>query len=733
MADAQVETAAISAGTGSGGGVLAYGVAVFMGALLLFQIEPLIGKYILPWFGGSPAVWTVCMLFFQILLLAGYAYAHVSVRFLRPAAQATVHVALLALAVGVMAFTRVDAWKPVKVDAPVFQIITLLAVCIGLPFFVLSATGPLLQAWFARANPGKSPYRLYALSNAGSLIALVTYPLAIEPTFTRRAQVQLWWVGLAVFGAICALVALRARHARPAAVPAAGKEHGFASFPLPVETVVAPGWARRAMWLLLPMCASVLLLAATNKICQDVAVVPFLWVLPLSLYLLSFILAFDHSWWYQRWLFALLFVAALAGVVWALFQGVDASIRAQISVHCAAVFVGCMICHGEVFRLRPAPAGLTGYFLTIAAGGALGGTFVALAAPHLFNRFIEYQIALVGTAVLLLAALWLDPASPLHRGRQLAAWMASSVVMACLVIAFVKQLDKESVEVTRTKHVDASGNETWTNRIDAVTVSVSRNFYGVLSVKERDPDKPASRRFALFHGGINHGLQYAPGNENEFSVTTYYTSSSGVGMAIRAFPRRTQRIGVVGLGTGSIAAYAEKGDYFRFYEINPEVIRLASSRFTYLRHVRELGAVVDVVEGDARLSMESEAPQDLDLIVLDAFSGDAVPTHLLTREAFETYYKHLRPDGVIAVHATNKHLWLPPVIGGLAAEFGRKAVLISDNAEEQADGYATDWVLVTNNRAVLDSEPVRLHGEDPKRGKSLWTDEHTSLFEILKK
>ena len=396
----------------------AYALTIFTGAFLLFQVQPLIGKYILPWFGGGPGVWTTCMLFFQVLLLGGYAYAHFTSRWLKPRAQAVAHFVLLAAALALLPITPSDSWKPHGGGNPTLQILALLAVSLGLPYFVLSTTGPLIQQWFSRARPGVSPYRLYALSNLGSLLALVSYPFFFETHFTRKAQAGLWAWGLVAYVLCCGFCAVRLWKLEGRRQKVEGRmqkaEAGVAE-QAPEATAAAinsqPSTLNYFLWLLLPACASVLLLATTNKLCQDVAVIPFLWVVPLALYLLSFIICFDSPRWYVRFPFTLALIAALGGLCWALYNGADLSLSRQVALYCGGLFVCCMVCHGELYRLKPDPRHLTGFYLMIAAGGALGGMFVAIAAPLLFTDYYELHWGLLLCGLLFLVVCATDRAA----------------------------------------------------------------------------------------------------------------------------------------------------------------------------------------------------------------------------------------------------------------------------------------------------------------------------------
>lgn len=749
--------------------MLPFALTIFFGAFLLFQVQPLIGKFILPWFGGSPGVWTTCMLFFQTVLLAGYAYAHVSTRFLKPRTQAIVHLALLVVALLPLPVSPDESWKPVDGDNPVWRILLLLSATLGLPYFVLSSTGPLLQRWFTLAHPHRSPYRLYALSNIGSLLALVSYPFVFEPVLTRHQQTAFWSIGLCLFVLVCALCAFRIRKASDA-------ETGEAA-PADAAGDAAPSWSDRGLWLALPVLGSVLLLATTNKLCQDVAVIPFLWVLPLALYLISFILSFDHARWYHRGVFCALFSLGSAVVAYLLYAEHDAPLWLQISGYSGTLFFACMICHGEVYRLRPSPRRLTGYYLVIAAGGAIGGFLVAVVAPLVFNRYVELQI---GLCALVYALGFIV----LREGSRPAAWgVALGVVAAGILIPLLQEdvLDygwgrawgafttfysthwKESLLVAGVLLLcfgdyRRGWRRDWQPRMGGFimfltlglgmlfvvqlhqtsrqVVSAERNFYGMLKVVQYNADDPRAHYFSLVHGGITHGLQFTDPLLATLP-TTYYGETSGVGRALKNLVRPDgRRIGLVGLGTGSLAAYGEEGDYLRIYEINPEVERLARTRFSYL----EISdARIDVVMGDARVSMEHERDagdrQGFDLLALDAFSSDAIPVHLLTTEAFALYLEHLKEDGIIAVHISNRYLDLQPVVRNLARHFGLGVVLISDDAEEEWWNYRTTWMLLTRDEAFLELPEIGgVAGapDDPDRTVRPWTDDYASLFEVLR-
>jgi spermidine synthase len=685
--------------------MLAFGLTIFWGAFLLFLVQPLIARFILPWFGGGPAVWTACMLFFQVMLLAGYAYAHASITWLRPRQQVLLHLGLLALAVCLLPIAPGEAWKPVGNGNPTGHILWLLLACIGLPYLVLAATGPLLQGWFSRSHPGVSPYRLYALSNVGSLLALFAYPFGIEPHLTRQTQSWGWSAGLVVYAALAAWCGRSVwRRSESAATDATD------------ETPEAPpSWTRRLLWLALPACGVVLLLAITNKLCQDIAVVPFLWVLPLGLYLLTFIVSFDSPRWYRRWFWWPLLVGLLGTVLWKLHEAVSfPNMVAEGGTYLATLFVGCMVCHGEVYRLRPAASRLTGYYLSLSAGGAAGGIFVALLAPLVFPHYFELHVGLFLVVALVLAVLAEDAEGALRRGRGRWAWGPLLLLLT------------------------AYGAGLWHTAAASLSYTklTVRDFYGVLKVTEDDAGDETRHKLTLLHGGTIHGLQYM-GSTQRKVPTTYYTSGSGVGRILGTpSPVNGRKVAAVGLGTGTLAAWGRQGDEFHFYEINDNVVKLAQGTFRYLGDSQ---AKIEVRMGDARLTLEKLPAQSYDVIVLDAFSSDAIPVHLLTLEAFATYRRHLRPGGVIAVHISNRYLDLEPVVMRAAERGQLSALYFNDHGEsiETADAedvYSSDWILLSDDPATLRQTSLAKHGTVPKppaAGIGPWTDERSDLLHIL--
>jgi hypothetical protein len=753
--------------------VARYALTILLSAFLLFQVQPLISKYILPWFGGTPAVWTTCMLFFQVLLLAGYAYAHVVATRLRQRRQVVLHLVVLAAAAATLPIAPSARWKPLGGEDPTWHILLLLAVSVGVPYFVLATTSPLLQAWFSRTHPSRRAYRLYALSNAGSLLALVTFPFVVEPRWSSPVQAAWWSAAFLGFAGLCALCALRTWNVSFAPAKAKAGDEAAAE---------RPGLLRRLMWLLLAACGSVLLLAVTNQMSQDVAVVPFLWVLPLSLYLLTFIICFENERWYIRPIFWLWLVGAMISMTALLRQGVEASIQVQVLGFSLGLFGCCMVFHGELVRLKPHPRYLTHFYLMVSAGGALGGVFVSLIAPMIFDVYLELHLGMWACCALALVAFWMEK-RPYQAWPRAWAWRAAIVayLLAPGVILSIEWLaDPEtlsnpvspavmlsiwgllgaiafSVWQVRRRPVLWRWSWVWSLTLPAVTVAlfflaralhahvdevvadsehVSRNFYGMLRVTEYGSGTE-QHRLTLRHGRISHGSQLCS-QEGCTRPTTYYGEDSGVGLAIRHHPRRGAglHVGVVGLGTGTIAAYGQPSERYRFYEINPDIHHLATTTFTYLPNCE---GEVTVVLGDARLSMERELQhgevQGFDVLALDAFSGDAIPVHLLTQEAFELYLRHLRPDGVIAVHISNRYLELEPVVWAIADRLGLQTALIEASGDDDLSTDASSWVLVSADAGFLALDPIAeatTETEPEDRRTLLWTDTYSNLFRILK-
>jgi len=789
---------------------LNYAATIFLSAFLLFQVQPLVSKYILPWFGGSPAVWTTCMLFFQSLLFAGYAYAHFSAQRLSTKQQAVLHLAVILTAlVAILLLGAVpgESWKPTDSNDPVGRILLLLTASVGLPYFVLSTTGPLIQSWFSRSFPGRTPYRLYALSNVGSLLALLSYPVLFERLFDVRDQATYWSWGFAAFAILCGLAAIWSWRPISTSLQSAQSE-GPAAEGLAVATTAgatpdqaaAPSLWHRALWLLLPAAASTALLATTNHVCTDVAVMPFLWVVPLALYLVTFIVAFDHPRWYRPALIAAATILAIYGTAigiggtdlydcgipgacikwlcdrWTGTTTESPTIRVTLLPYLAlsfgAMFGICLLCHGELVRLRPDPKHLTAFYLMISAGGAIGGIFVTLIAPHIFKTYYEWELSTYFGYLLAVGLLLREIVRVSYRGRDTTNFNLARFAPLALPLAFIAVIG-------------------WIDLCDYLKYGAkgvqfrARNFFGTLVVQEFDKDN--LDHYTIFkHGVTTHGMQFLA-DERRSQPTTYYSQFGGVGRAInylkalpqapplsdddeqnaklvaefrRAHPDPTAtqaaavespsqsglKIGAVGLGVGTIGAYVGQGDSICFYEINPAVIDIATGGkwFTFLEDCQKRGGHVDTKLGDARLTIERELHDEpskhYDLLVLDAFSGDAIPVHLLTEEAFKVYMQRLATHdadgrhGVIAVHIQNHYVGLEPVVRALGQRFGLKYVRIKNPKIRGVGVYASEWMILSKDDGLI-AALAPFAAADPDAAPKpaiLWTDGRSNLFDVLK-
>jgi len=632
-------------------------IAAALGAFLLFIVQPMAAKQLLPLFGGGAAVWTVCLLFFQGALLAGYAYAH----FTRP----RVHIALLIASCAALP----PAPNPSMEGDPAWGILRALAASIGGPYAMLASTSPLIQRWSGLANP----FRLYAVSNAASMAGLLSYPFLVEPWMSLAAQRTAWSAGYTVFVLAGAWAAVRAK-------------------PAATEGLRAAPWPDMLTWIALAACGSGLLAAATNEICQEVAPVPFLWVIPLAIYLATFVIVFALPGLYSRAAFGLLAAAAIPASCVLTVTGTSLPLKTVTAVHLGTLFVCLMVAHGELARSRPGASRLTAFYLAVAAGGALGGVFVAIAAPRLFSTFAEFPLLLAATAVL---AVTQRCRSGEFRGLGRAP-LLTRATLGGLGVAIAAPL----------MTLEAGGNH---------VVERSRNFYGVLKVSDWK-DKEGDRR-TLAHGRTTHGAQFLDPARRR-TPTAYYGWASAVGLAFDQHPRPggTLRAGIIGLGAGTLARYARRGDVFRFYEINPDVERMARRHFTFLA---DSEGRIEVTAGDARLRLGEEPPGDYDILVVDAFSSDSIPTHLLTAECGEIYRRHLRKGGKILIHISNRALELEPVVRGMAAHIGLGARRVESPADPSQGVYSASWMVL---------EPGA-----PAPGAALtWTDDFTSLWRVLK-
>jgi spermidine synthase len=684
-------------------------ISILLSAFLLFQVQPLIGKIILPWFGGTSAVWSAALLFFQVLLTGGYAYAYWLTDRFSARRQTKIHLTLLSLSFVLMAVLAFVWPSPITPDSslaisaaqhPIWNIFRVLVISVGLPYFVLATNSTVIQAWFTHVNPDRSPYWLYAVSNAGSLLALVSYPFLIEPVFPLITQGWLWTAGFILFLLVVMGIILRIAPQKSIKRPIAPSQHNTPA-------------SRQLLWVALSATASVLLLSTTSQLTQEVAPIPFLWVLPLTVYLLSFVITFSGEGRYHRLLFSILLVLGSTGI-FLINHYDDVHFLTQVAAYIFFLFVACMAAHGELYKLRPTPESLPRFYLLVSMGGALGGVSVSLLAPAVFKGYWEFYLGWAGLLVLLTVLLFIRKTKKLKSPWRIGHYfLAGSHTILVLVYSFV---------TISTSSINYLYQE--------------RNFYGV-SVVYHDSKNEVYR---LIHGTTVHGLQFID-QDQRGHPTTYYWEQSGIARIIRSHPRyrKNIRVGVLGLGIGTLAAYGQSGDHYRFYEINPDMVELANGQNGYFTFLQDSQAEISIITDDARIALEREISigenQAFDLLVMDAFSSDAIPVHLLTREAFELYLQHLSPRGVIAVHITNRYLDLKPVVWQIAQEFGLHTAYISVSAPVDNPGaFYSEWMLLASDSFILETPEIAA-AADFMEGYTTdihqWTDDYGNLFQIL--
>jgi hypothetical protein len=770
--------------------LLQFALTIALSAFLLFQVQMILGKYLLPLFGGTPAVWTTCLLCFQVLLLLGYSYGHVLGNAKSWRVQGRVHAALLLASLALLGVLWVKwgspltpgrEWRPQPGDNPVAKILELLAVTVALPFFLLSTTGPLLQRWLSVSGARRSPYRLYALSNAGSLLGLLSYPFLIEWSLTLKHQAWVWSCGYVAFAVLGTAIAWRHTDSN------SGQDPRQLESTAPREETLAPGKLRYLLWMGLSACSTTMLLASTNLLCQDIAVIPLLWVVPLSLYLLSFILTFDSNRWYRRKICWPLYFLVLGAAMKTTFNESHGESVFLILLYCVTLFTVCLVCHGELARSKPEPRQLTGFYLMVALGGGLGGAFVVLVAPHVFLGFWEFHVGLIGCGFLLTAAYacWRPkpapdelPAPAGRPGQEPAdgTWTVALIVLLAFLIPQLGRLipnfdtwpivnheyytgplvalcyllwwAARRAKRNKTEIAESSAVEwkpvasllllgmfgifaySYTQLAGAHALFRERNFFGAKYVVDN------ADTVMLVSGSTVHGFEYKD-PAHRHTPTSYYREESGIGRVLRGYPRgedgREQlRVGLIGMGAGTLAAYGRSGDVYRFYEIDPAVIALSAGAKPYFHFVQDSAARVDTVLGDARLSLENEAErgelQKFDVLAVDAFSSDSIPVHLLTREATGVYLRHMRgPNGVLAFHVSNRYLDLDPVIVGLGQAYGLSA--------SQVRIQSSEWILLSANPEMFRLPDLAAMAAPVKLRKKpvFWTDDYSNLFEVVRR
>jgi len=752
-------------------------VVSFLSAFALFQIQPLMSKLILPWFGGGPWVWAVCLAFFQGLLLAGYVYSHVLTDRAPVATQVRFHSILLALGAGLLlthewtwplAILPGSAWHP-HGQSPMLSILGLLTVGIGLPYFLLAATSPLIQSWFSRIGAG-SPYRLYAMSNLGSLVGLLSYPLVVEPTLDTRGQSHLWlfmFVGAALS---CSAAGFAVAARTPRGQPEDPGRGSAASHERPsVEAYLK--------WFAYAAIPSALLVSTTTLMTETVAAVPLLWVVPLALYLVTLIAAFHSERWHQPGLFHPLFAfsgfaASVALSPW----GALLDAPRALAIFASALFFGAWACHAELARARPAPAHLTLYYVVMSMGGAFGSALVSFGAPFALSDFWEFHICLFVCAAAILLALLNDPDSWLRRhkawvtlvpvaamllagGRLGLFWLTPSMVRAgpgqitalLATVAVMGWLAFRERGKTPPSRPFSIGQLLMAllllpfgmSLVDAAAlahhgvIARSRSFYGVLTVEEVNRGHPREEALILQDGVTTHGVQLKdPARRTE--PTSYYHRDTAIYRAFAALvakdPDRPLRMGVIGLGTGTLAAYARPGDFIHYYEIDPNDIRFAQEFFSFLADSK---GDIELTQGDGRLSRREERDagqwQGFDLLVLDAFNGATLPVHLLRAEAFDLYRAHLRgSSSLIGVNISSRFLDLEPVIAHASNHLGFRSTLTS-STDREAGRHPVTWALLSQDSALLASASAT--GTRPAEGNPrtrLWTDEYSDVAGVLR-
>ena len=675
-------------------------IITFLSAFLLFQVQPLIAKQILPQFGGGAAVWTTCMLFFQGLLFFGYLYAHLLTKIQSLKAQAYTHLAVVLLCALFLPITMKSVTE-IQSYSPLFGIMLLLVSSVGLPYFLLATTGPLMQRWLSVIELKKLPYKLYSLSNTGSLLALLSFPFLFEPLLTVKQQANYWSI---LFGLLSILLLLLCINVAKQKITMSNENierHDSAK-----GRIMPP-----ILWLLLAAVGVVLLVATTNAMTQNLPPVPFLWIMPLCLYLLSFIICFHSPHWYVRWYCFLIFaIAAMVGLLM-YFIGSQFSIVSQIFIYSAIMFSGCMICHGELAKQQPNVEKLTFYYLMVALGGFVGSAFVIFVAQQAFQQFSEYPLSIIAVFILMTASVYLES----KRSKLL---MGSNLAIAVLLSLGFWQLNSAFVKTN---------------------VYSERNFYGIISVKDVEIDGKVERR--LIDGTTSHGTQSLEAGES-LTPLSYYRKDTGVGIAIKALQKQHAKRGinvaVVGLGAGTLAAYGRTNDNFHFYELNPAVIDAANNYFTYLTNSK---AKLSIYQGDGRVTLNEQlqvqGSEQFDLLVIDAFAGDAVPQHLLTLEAYELYFKRLKPNGILAVHVSNSHLDLARLVSNSAEQLGKSSRYFFSAAKQNHQNNA-QWLLLANDEIAFSNSLYSLYATDKLKNsikyqeKVIWTDDHSDLFSILK-
>jgi hypothetical protein len=727
--------------------LVGYTASIFVSALLLFSVQPLFTKMVLPRLGGSPAVWSVAMVFFQSLLLAGYAYAHFLMQIKNRAIPVAVHLVLLCVAMATLPLSIAGTWGEPPTSGYAFWLLGLFAVSIGLPFFALAANNPLLQAWFVRTGhpAGPDPYFLYASSNIGSFLALLSYPVLLEPMFTLRTQNLMWTGGYGLLIALiagCGVLLLRSPGRE-----AADRETEATSAP-------APGWVLRARWIFLAAVPSGLLIAVTAHISTDVAAAPLLWVLPLSLYLLTWVLVFQsrpllpHKW------MLMIQPLAIAGVIVLLAVGGEQNLLLTLGGHQFCFFLIAMACHGELARTRPAAKYLTGFYVALSFGGMVGGLFAGLIAPFAFSWVAEYPILLALAALCrpasgerwpawsrwywpLLAALAIALIVPAWFQGQIPSWLEDHRVWVAGSVGVLAGLAALGLNASRWKIFATAVVALALIRIypaDDGRVVTARSFFGVHKIVIT----PHGQYHVLMHGTTIHGAQKFL-NADGSPVTgrpepiSYYHKDGGIGRAIAAIRERKPaplRVAVIGVGAGTLTCASEPGENWKFFDIDQTMVDTAKDP-KYFTYMQSCAPDVKPVIGDARLTFAREPDGIYDVIIVDAYSSDAIPIHLATREAMKIYKDKLAPQGIVVMHVSNRHLELESVVVGIAdANDLRSWVYNEDSGRDDEYIFSTDVVVSAREDADVGSlaSSDKWAETEPTDGQRVWTDDYSNIL-----
>jgi hypothetical protein len=688
-----------------------YFISVFISAFLIFQIQPIISKIILPWFGGGASVWTTCMLFFQFFLLIGYLYAYILTKILKVRHQIVVHLVVLLCSLFLLPYSISDIQNTLSGGAPTWAVLKVLFMGLGFPYLILSANTPLLQHWFTRETNAANPYRLYAISNIGSFLALVSYPVLIEPFMTLDWQVKLWSSIYYIFVLLVACIFF-----------IVVKQNNNNSHFIP-EHIINPkvSFFRLILWFMLSALGVVLLVSTTNALTQNVPPVPFLWLAPLAIYLLTYVVTFSNFGIYVRYLWLPLFMLLSFVALLIYFIGGQFDIITQLLIYLLILLCGCMICHGELNSLKPKQGNTTLFYLVLSGGGVFGSFLVSFVAKSVFDEFLEFPLAIFSVLVLATASLlWnkqvlLAEAKPnlavIVNHRHLSILAAGSAVVSLVWLLAFNKLN---------------------NQYQQYDIAKARNFYGILTVKDIAEGNVHERR--LIDGTTSHGSQSLPLSKSTVPLS-YYRPGTGAQLVLEQLSSDNKlQVGIIGLGVGALAAYGRSGDHYTFYELNPLVSDFAYKYFSYLDSSQ---AEVEVKLGDARVSLQHELDlgqnNGFDLLIIDAFSGDLIPTHLMTHEAFLLYQQHIKTQGVMALHISNRHLSLLPVIIQHSITLDMQVMLF----ETPGNGNEHDaqWVVLTNNSRITQS-PNLIYKQSviskEQYKKVLWTDDYSSLLPILK-